>query len=117
MNRTAATRQQERSDQRCLSRSVVATLAEEPALEAVTIDRAHQKISVATLGRTDVAALTGRLTEKLREAQTAGSVPACGLLSGEGDYTTCDQPLTPEELKRITIRQEGDATTIARVTC
>ena len=35
----------------CLARSVVDTLAEEPALEAVTIDRAHQKISVATLGR------------------------------------------------------------------
>jgi hypothetical protein len=35
----------------CLARSVVDTLAKEPALEAVTIDRAHQKISVATLGR------------------------------------------------------------------
>ena len=33
----------------CLARSVVDTLAEEPALEAVTIDRAQKKISVATL--------------------------------------------------------------------
>ena len=36
---------------KCLARSVVDTLGEEPALEAVTIDPAHQKISVATLGR------------------------------------------------------------------
>ncbi len=35
----------------CLARSVVETLAEEPTLEAVTIDRAQRKISVATLGR------------------------------------------------------------------
>lgn len=102
---------------RCLSRSVVATLAEEPALEAVTIDRAHQKISVATLGRADVDALTGRLTEKLHEAQTQAGGPACGLLSGDGDCATCDQPLTAEELKRITIQHAGTATTIARVTC
>ena len=38
----------------CLARSVADALAEEPALEAVTIDSAHNKISVATLGRTDV---------------------------------------------------------------
>ena len=55
----------------CLARSVVDTLAEEPTLEAVTIDRAHQKISVATLGRADVARLTERITTKFQAAQTA----------------------------------------------
>jgi len=38
----------------CFARSVVDTLAEEKGLEAVTIDPARQKISVATLGRSDV---------------------------------------------------------------
>ncbi|HEX7469226.1 MAG TPA: hypothetical protein VF437_00600, partial [Verrucomicrobiae bacterium] len=45
----------------CLARSVVDTLAEEPTLEAVTIDRARQKISVATLGRVPQGGI-GRLT-------------------------------------------------------
>src|ERR1041385_7294653 len=86
MSRTAArTAHEEHAARRCLSRSVVATLTEEPALEAVTIDRAHQRISVATLGRADVAALTGRLTKKLHEAQSATAGLACGLLSGDGD--------------------------------
>ncbi len=44
----------------CFTRAVAEVLAEEPALEAVTIDRAHQKISVATLGRTDVEKLSAR---------------------------------------------------------
>ena len=50
----------------CLARSVADTLAEEPALEAVTIDRAHQKISLATLGRADVPRLTERITSQFR---------------------------------------------------
>ena len=54
------------SETDCLARSVVDTLAEEPALEAVTFDRARQKISVATLGKTDVEKLTARITEKIQ---------------------------------------------------
>ena len=60
------------------------TLAEEPALEAVTIDRAHQKISVATLGRTDVEKLTQRVTTKFQAVQTADTNRACSLLTGAG---------------------------------
>ncbi len=101
---------------RCLARSVVDTLAEEPALEAVTIDRAQKKISVATLGRADVAQLTNRLTERFHQAQdTAGDT--CGLLTGEGDCSRCDTPLSGPELQRITIKHESGNTTIARVTC
>ena len=101
-------------DTRCLARSVVATLSEEPALEAVTIDRAQQKISLATLGRTDVGRLTERLTEKLRQAQEAATDDACGLLTGHGSCEACATPLSAQELQNITIKSEGDATTIAR---
>src|SRR5271163_2996188 len=69
-------------DSKCVARSVVDTLGEEPALEAVTIDAAHQKISVATLGRTDVEKLTARLTNKFQSAQSADPNHACSLLSG-----------------------------------
>ncbi|HEX7619226.1 MAG TPA: cation-transporting P-type ATPase, partial [Verrucomicrobiae bacterium] len=101
----------------CLARSVADTLVEEPTLEAVTIDRAHRKISVATLGRADVPRLTGRITRHLETAQTADTGHVCSLLSGEGDCFSCDTPLSGDERKRITIRHDGDITTIARMTC
>lgn len=117
MNRSIAPESQAPGARHCLARSVVQTLVEEPNLEAVTIDRAQQKISVATLGRTDVARLTGRLTEKFEAAQNSATEDTCGLLTGQVDCQSCDQPLSVAELKNITIRSEGPATTIARVTC
>jgi len=117
MTRTVAEDRDELDASRCLARSVVDTLAEEPALEAVTIDRAQQKISVATLGRTDVTQLTGRLTEKFHHAQEAVGDRACGLLTGQGDCSRCDTPLSEQERQKITIKHESGTTTIARVTC
>ncbi|MGB7769411.1 MAG: heavy metal translocating P-type ATPase, partial [Verrucomicrobiia bacterium] len=101
----------------CLARSVVDTLAEEPTLEAVTIDRARQKISVATLGRADVAKLTERITTQFQAAQTTDAGRFCSLLSGAGDCLTCDTPLSEGERKQITIQNDGPTTTIARITC
>ncbi len=101
----------------CLARSVADTLAEEPTLEAVTIDPAHRKLSVATLGRTDVDKLAARLTNKFHSAQTGELNHACSLLSGKSDCAVCGSPLSENERKRIVIQQDGDATTIARVTC
>src|ERR1039458_7403758 len=101
----------------CLARSVADTLAEEPALEAVTIDRAQQKISLATLGRTDVPRLTERITSQLQAAQSADTGHVCSLLTGEGNCFNCDTPLPDTERNRITIRHDGDTTTIARMTC
>ena len=104
----------------CLARSVVDTLAKEPALEAVTIDRAHQKISVATLGRIPQGGI-GRLTERIRaEFEAAQSVSAarhCNLLTGQDDCRSCDRPLSETERKKITIQNDDQTTTIARVTC
>jgi Cd2+/Zn2+-exporting ATPase len=101
----------------CLARSVVDTLAEEPALEAVTIDRAHHKISVATLGRTDVDRLTARITGKFQAAEAVDSGHACALLNGKGDCFSCGTPLSDSERQKITIQNDGPTTTIARVTC
>src|SRR5688572_22112052 len=104
MNPISAPTRHDRETNRCLARSVVDTLAEEPALEAVTIDRTHQKISVATLGRTDVEKLSERLTTRLEAAQKATPAPACSLLAGTGDCFTCETPLTDQERQKITIQ-------------
>ena len=101
----------------CLARSVADTLAEEPTLEAVTIDAAHQKFSVATLGRADVEKLTARLTGKIQSAQNSEATRACTLLTGKTNCTACDAPLSAAEQKGITIQRDGDSMTIARVTC
>jgi Cd2+/Zn2+-exporting ATPase len=102
---------------KCLARSVVDALAENPALEAITINRTRQTISVATLGQTDVPRLTERISATVRRAQEAGADQPCLLLAGEGDCQTCVQPLSDFERKKITIRQDDETTTIARVTC
>lgn len=101
----------------CLPRAISRALAEEPALEAVTLDRARRKISVATLGRTDVAGLTERVSAKLEAAINAETTASCQLLRGEGDCSACEAPLNEQERRGLTIKHGDDATTIARVTC
>lgn len=101
----------------CLARSVVDTLAEEPGLEAVTIDAEHDKISVATLGPVPeggMETLTRRVSDKIHVAR---GNKGCSLLEGNEHCATCGTPLSPEELKKIVIRHEGASTTIARATC
>jgi hypothetical protein len=39
------------------------------------------------------------------------------LLEGEGDCSVCSIPLSEDERKKITIRHDAGATTIARLTC
>jgi Cd2+/Zn2+-exporting ATPase len=101
----------------CLARAVADTLVEEPTLEAVTIDRAKRKISVATLGKTDVPRLTERITCQFKSAQATDVGHVCSILTGEGDCFTCEMPLTEDLRKRISIKQDGNITTIARITC
>ncbi len=86
-------------------------------LEAVTIDTAQQKISVATLGRADVEQLTQKISAKIQSAQNSTAGETCSLFSGKSDCAVCDSPLTVTEQRGITIRREATATTIARVTC
>jgi Zn2+/Cd2+-exporting ATPase len=105
---------------KCLARSVVDTLGEEPSLEAVTIDATQQKISVATLGRLPqggMEKLTQRLTDKFQSSHNADPQHACSLLSGKSDCAICGLPLSATERQKITIQHDGASTTIARVTC
>ena len=102
---------------KCLARSVAQALAEDPTLEAVTVDQTHHTISVATLGQTDVPKLTKRISATIQQAQESDGLQPCTLLAGETTCQTCGQPLSDFERQKITIRQEADTTTIARVTC
>src|SRR5947207_14861105 len=72
----------------CLARSVVQALVEDPSLEAITIDRAEKKISVATLGKTDVPRIAERITNTFERAHTTPEKRKCTLLAGVGECTT-----------------------------
>jgi Cd2+/Zn2+-exporting ATPase len=102
---------------KCLARSVAQALAEDPTLEAVTVDQTRHTISVATLGQTDVPKLTERISATIQRAQESDALKPCTLLAGETTCQTCGQPLSEFERQKITIRREADTTTIARVTC
>src|SRR5437773_1783114 len=104
-------------DKNCLVRSVLTAFAAEPTLEAVTVNKAEKTINIATLGKADEAKLAERITVTVQQAQEADASRRCALLEGAGDCTTCDTPLSPLEQRAITIKHEGHATTIARVTC
>jgi Cd2+/Zn2+-exporting ATPase len=102
---------------KCVARSVADALARDSTLEAVTIDRKRHAISVATLGQANVPQVTERVRSTIERAQEADTKNPCLLLAGGGDCQTCERPLSDSERRTITIRQEGDVTTIARVTC
>ncbi len=102
---------------KCLTRAVAAVLVEEPTLEAVTIDPAQKKISVATLGRTDEARLRERINTKLQEVERTDSTHACQLLVSGGTCANCATPLSEPERNQFTVSHDNGATTIARVTC
>jgi Zn2+/Cd2+-exporting ATPase len=101
----------------CLARSVAEALKEDPTLEAVTINRNRSTISFATLGRPDEAEVTQRISSKFQEVQEQDHDHACSLLTGEGDCSTCETPLSEIERSQISINHSGPTTTIARVTC
>src|SRR5438874_7490067 len=101
----------------CLTRTVADAMKAEPTLEAVKINRAQRSISVATLGRPKTPDLEGYLTAQIRQIEQAGAGQRCALLDGAADCLTCPAPQPPAERGRLAIQQEGDTTTIARVTC
>ena len=101
----------------CLTRTVAEAMKAEPTLEAVKINRAQRSISVATLGRPKTPDLEGYLTAQIRQIEQGKTGQRCALLDGAADCLTCPAPQPPAERGRLSIRQEGDTTTIARVTC
>ena len=101
----------------CLTRAVAEAMQEEPALEAVKIDRAQRSISVATLGRLKTPDLEGNLTARIRQMELAEAGQRCELLDGALDCSACPVPQSAGERGRLSVRQEGNTTTIARVTC
>lgn len=112
--RPSPSRPEERSAP-CLVRSIAETLAGEPGVEAVTIDRGNAKISVAMLGPVDVAAVSERVAASVHEARHAGS--DCGLVTGTGDCDTCPHPTEHLTWGAFKVEQRGHRTTVSRVTC
>lgn len=101
----------------CLVHSVAQALAREPALEAVTINRSGESVSVATFGKGQDPALEERIATSVRQAHERSLNAGCGLLEGKQECSACTIPFDPMQRRNFTIRHEGDSTTIARITC
>ena len=101
----------------CLVHSVAVALADEPALEAVTIEDSSESVFVATLGKVTDPTLEKRVAEMVRKVREASGSNECGLLQGKPNCDGCATPVDPIERGTITIQRKADQTTIARVTC
>jgi len=77
----------------------------------------REEIVVATFGNAADAGLDERIVGTIREAQDAADGQQCCLVTNDGDCESCATPLSVEEGGKIQVRRDGDAITIARVTC
>ncbi|MCS7089858.1 MAG: cation-translocating P-type ATPase [Verrucomicrobiota bacterium] len=101
----------------CMARAILRAFAEEPSLEAVSVDPRRRVLEVATLGRTNVVRLRDRVEQAVRTAAKHYAVDRCGLVMGQGACHTCGRPLSADWRQRFRIRHENGVTTITRVTC
>jgi Cd2+/Zn2+-exporting ATPase len=101
----------------CLVRTVTDAMQAEPALEAVKIDRERRAIAVATLGQPQHADLAGQLTARIQGLEPGPGQSHCALMEGAEDCAQCLEDPAQANALPITIRREGETTTIARVTC
>ena len=92
-------------------------LEKEPALEAITINPADRKISIATMGRGVRPDLEATLSRAIADAQEHTSERDCQLLSGQAGCDTCEWGTETIRSGKLRIERTGAATTVARVTC
>jgi Cd2+/Zn2+-exporting ATPase len=100
----------------CLVQTVAEAFAEEPALEAVKLNRAQRSISVATLGKADSAGIERAVTSRIGKLQQEGGA-RCQLLEGTSDCSACPTPPPAETRRNLNIQHDAESTTISRVTC
>ncbi len=103
--------------EKCLVHCVSGAFATEPTLEAVTIEKSGDSVSVATLGKSHDPALEERVAQTVRRAREISAARQCGLLEGKPECQECETPFAQFERQSIIIKREADKTTIARVTC
>jgi Cd2+/Zn2+-exporting ATPase len=101
----------------CLVQTVADAMKNEPALEAVRIDRVRRSVSLATLGRAKNADLERALMAQIRQLEQAEKEQRCALFDGSADCSACPVPPSEEQRRKLTIRADADSTTISRVTC
>jgi Cd2+/Zn2+-exporting ATPase len=104
-------------EENCLVRSVAEAFSQEPALEAVKINRGAHSVSVATLGPTNSIEIERAVTARIERVQQHDKEGHCALLTGAADCRTCPTPLPRDFGKRLTVQHEAGTTTISRVTC
>lgn len=92
-------------------------MQKDASLEAVQVHRDKEIVSVATMGRHDVAALDATLGERLQKLRETPAEPPCHLLQGGSSCDGCPSEKTSGTQPGLTVSHQADTTTISRITC
>jgi Cd2+/Zn2+-exporting ATPase len=104
-------------DIHCLVQTVAEAMADEPALEAVKVNREQHTLSVATLGKPRHDDIQAFLGEQIEQSRRREGEPHCTLLDSAEACDTCAMQTAPRLNDRILVSHDGPTTTIERVTC
>ncbi len=106
-----------KADSTCLIETVAQEMQKDAALEAVQVHRDKEIVSVATMGRHDVAALDVSLSQRLQDLRETPADPPCHLLQGGASCAGCPSEKTSGTQPGLTVTHQADTTTISRITC
>lgn len=106
-----------KADSACLIETVAQEMQKDAALEAVQVHRDKEIVSVATMGRHDVAALDVSLSQRLQDLRETQADPPCHLLQGGASCAGCPSEKTSGTQPGLTVTHQADTTTISRITC
>lgn len=100
----------------CVVDAVTRVMAREGALRAVRLDRKAQKVSMATVGTSDLAHLERKLTTEIRLSHSPEE-HGCDLLRVSRDCNACPHKSLMEAREAVTVETDGPSTIISRRTC
>jgi len=104
-------------DSACLIETVAQAMQNDASLEAVQVHRDKEVVSVATMGRHDVAALDASLSERLQQLQETPEETPCQLLQGKPSCEGCPSEKSAGHQPGLDVKHEAETTTISRITC
>lgn len=109
--------QPDQRDSACLIETVAQAMQNDASLEAVQVHRDKEVVSVATMGRHDVAALDATLSERLQQLQQTPEETPCQLLQGKPSCEGCPSEKSAGHQPGLSVKHEAETTTISRITC
>lgn len=101
----------------CLIEAAAEELSKHPSVEAITIQEQAGTLSVATLGPIQDVRVGEHIQAALARVRADSNAAHCGLLREGSNCTGCSRILDPIRHPGLTLTQNADSVTVARVRC